>query len=104
MTEEQVSDFKLFISTTIHNAINAAFEEKFDEAFDRKFDEAFDRKFDEAFDRKFDEKISPIREDLQRIDQNVQDLADLVSGSIERSSDDIQDHEVRITRLEQKAA
>ena len=96
MTEEQVSDFKLFISTTIHNAINAAFEEKFDEAFDRKFDE--------AFDRKFDEKISPIREDLQRIDQNVQDLADLVSGSIERSSDDIQDHEVRITRLEQKAA
>jgi Na+/phosphate symporter len=77
MTDDQVSDLKLFMTTVIRSEVNAALDEK------------------------LDEKLTPIH---QKIDDLTAFVQDAVTTSNDANQEQLDDHEVRITRLEKATA
>lgn len=81
MNQAQMDELKLFIDTTVSNRVRVVVEE------------VLEQKLEEKLEQKFDEKLSPIH-------KKIDDLAEIVSNI----GGDIDDHERRIRRLEQRPA
>lgn len=97
MTEEQISDLKLFMTTTVRNEVNAALEEKLEEKLEAKLE----TKLEAKLEAKFEEKLAPIRQDIKDLTEFVQDA---ITTSNDANQEQLDDHEVRIARLEKRTA
>ena len=90
--EEMFDDLKQFI--------DARFAQQ-DAEFDQRLDQKLEEKLDQKLEEKLEEKLSPIRKDIAN-------LTDFVRGAIDTSNEvhgkQLDDHEVRISQLEQRAA
>ena len=66
-----------------------------------QLEEVIDTKLEQKLEEKLEEKLAPIRQDIRDLTEFVQDA---ITTSNDASQEQIDDHEVRITRLEQKTA
>ena len=93
MTQDEFfQDLKQYIA-----AENRALEKRLEDSLSQKMDE----KLEEKLEAKLEAKLAPIRQDIADLSQFVQDA---ITTSNDANQEQIDNHEVRITRLEQNAA
>ena len=85
MTDDQISDLKLFMTTMIRSEVSAALEEK----------------LETKLEEKFEQKLAPIHHKIDELTAFVQDA---ITTSNDVNQDQLDAHEVRITRLEKTVA
>jgi len=86
--EEMLEDLKSFMVTTVRTEVNAA----------------LDAKLEEKLEEKFDQKLAPIHQRLDSLESKMDDLTEFVQDAITTSNDvnqeQLDNHELRITKLE----
>lgn len=68
---------------------------------DNKLEEKLEEKLEIKLNQKFDEKLAPIH---QKIDDLAEFVQNAIADSNEANQEQLDDHEMRITRLEKAAA
>ena len=99
--EEMLEDLKSFMVTTVRTEVNAALDAQLEEKLEAKLEEKLEKKLESKLDQKLDQKLN---EKLAPIHQKIDDLTAFVQDAITTSNDanqeQLDNHELRITKLE----
>jgi Na+/phosphate symporter len=95
--EEMLEDLKSFMVTTVRTEVNAALDAQLEAKLEEKLEKKLESKLDQKLDQKLNEKLAPIH---QKIDDLTAFVQDAITTSNDANQEQLDNHEVRITKLE----
>jgi predicted naringenin-chalcone synthase len=105
MTNDQIDELKQFIATIVHNEVDNAVEHKVRAVVQQEVRAVVQQEVRAVVQQ---EVRAVVQEELVPIRQDIQDLSEFVQHAGTESNDanqeQIDDHEVRLTRLEKAIA
>lgn len=91
-----VEDFIQQMKQVVHDenlAMEARMEQRLEEKLEQKLEQKLEEKLEQKLDEKFDEKLAPIM-------QEIEDIKLILDSSFTATQEQIDDHEIRLTKLE----
>ena len=113
MTNDQIDELKQFIATIVHNEVDNAVEHKVRAVVQQEVRAVVQQEVRAVVQQEVravvqQEVRAVVQEELVPIRQDIQDLSEFVQHAVTESNDanqeQIDDHEVRLTRLEKAIA
>ena len=95
--EEMLEDLKSFMVTTVRTEVNAALDAQLEAKLEEKLEKKLESKLDQKLDQKLNEKLAPIH---QKIDDLTAFVQDAITTSNDANQEQLDNHELRITKLE----
>ena len=95
--EEMLEDLKSFMVTTMRTEVNAALDAQLEAKLEEKLEKKLESKLDQKLDQKLNEKLAPIH---QKIDDLTAFVQDAITTSNDANQEQLDNHELRITKLE----